>query len=246
MAPQRGTVTASPTTGCPLGRPDCPLTTELDSLRREVARLSEQSRVDALTGLYNLRHLLACLDQELVRTGRTGQATAFIMADLDHFKRVNDTWGHEAGNAVLQGTAARWRRSLRSLDILCRYGGEEFGIVLPGTGLQEAVMTAERLRHVLESAPFEHEGDRIALTASFGVEVYDGNRDLTANELIAEADGFLLEAKARGRNRVVSRELPRMDVDVEERVALQTSLREVTRKMPARRRPRRGTGSPPE
>jgi len=239
-------VTATSTTGCPLGRPDCPLTNELESLRREVARLSEQSRVDALTGLYNLRHLLECLDQEIVRTGRTGQPTAFIMADLDHFKRVNDTWGHEVGNAALRWTAARWRRSLRSLDVLCRYGGEEFGIVLPGTGLQEAVMTAERLRRVLESAPFEHEGQTIPLTASFGVDVYDGDRDLAANELIAGADGFLLDAKASGRNRVVSRALPRTEVDVEERAALQASLREVTRKTRVRRRPRRATGSPPE
>lgn len=239
-------MTASSTTGCPLGRPDCPLTTELESLRREVARLSEQSRVDALTGFYNLRYLLECLEQELVRTGRTGQPTAFIMTDLDHFKRVNDTWGHEVGNAALTWTSSRWRRSLRSLDALCRYGGEEFGIVLPGTGLQEAVMTAERLRRVLESVPFAHEGEAIPLTASFGVDVYDGDRDLTANELIAGADAFLLEAKARGRNRVVSRALPRTEVEAEERAALQASLREATRKTRARRRPRRGTGSPPE
>lgn len=231
-------MTGPQTTGCPLGHPDCPLGDEVEALRREVALLTEQSRVDPLTSLYNLRHLIECLDQEMIRTGRTGQATAIIMADLDHFKRVNDTWGHEVGNAALRWTAGRWRRSLRSLDVLCRYGGEEFAIVLPGTGLHDAVMTAERLRRVLASTPFEDEDHTIALTASFGVQVYDGERDLTANELIAEADSFLLEAKARGRNRVVSQAPPRTELDVEERAALQASLRRVTRKARSRRRSR--------
>lgn len=99
-------------------------------------------------------------------------------------------------------------------------------------------MTAERLRRVLASTPFEDEDHTIALTASFGVQVYDGERDLTANELIAEADSFLLEAKARGRNRVVSQAPPRTELDVEERAALQASLRRVTRKARSRRRSR--------
>jgi len=189
---------------CPVGKQDCPLGAELVRLRQECARLAEMVDTDSLTGLHNYRHFLRALDREMERTRRTGLPTALIMIDLDHFKNVNDTYGHETGNEVLCATGALWKGNIRKIDTLCRYGGEEFGVILPGTRLHRAVRTAERLRRVLGDSPVDLGGRSLFLTASFGVDVFEAGDDDSIQAFVERVDQFLLAAKAEGRNRVCS------------------------------------------
>lgn len=211
--------------GCPVPDHPCPLREELESLREAVSRLRELSRKDPLTGLYNFRHLTETLESEMERTRRTGLPVSLVMADLDRFKRINDTYGHEAGNRALVHTTVLWKRFLRRIDILCRYGGEEFVAILPGTRLGQAAVAAERLRAGLEDHPVSLDGDRIVLTASFGVDCYLGAENLTVREFLVRADQGLLKAKEGGRNRVCLDEsklaaAPTTEVSPEERDAL--------------------------
>lgn len=209
---------------CPLNIEECPINEELERLRGECARLRELSRIDELTGFYNYRYFISALDGEMERTRRTGLAISLLMIDLDRFKKVNDTYGHEYGNKALQWCTKIWMDAIRKIDIPCRYGGEEFAIILPGTRLPQAVRTGERLRAALENSPVEINGSRIRLTASFGVETYGRMDDFSARELIQKADDFLLMSKANGRNRVTFREtdisFEGSEISVEERDAL--------------------------
>ena len=187
---------------CPVDYPSCTHLAALSELRRENHELSTQVRTDPLTGLFNHRHFRESLDAELERTLRSGQPTALIMVDLDHFKQVNDRWGHEVGNQALQHAAACMREVMRRIDILCRYGGEEFSIIAPGTGLAGAVKAAERLRLMLEESPLETEQGTLLLTASLGVAVHTSLHPLTAEVLVRQADAHLYQAKHNGRNQV--------------------------------------------
>ena len=176
---------------------------QLRELKRQVSDLTHQVLTDNLTGLYNHRHFSQALDKELERTHRTGQATALIMVDLDHFKKVNDTYGHEAGNQVLITTARLLQQAIRKLDIPCRYGGEEFAIILPSTDLLTSSQVAERLRALVENTVFAVATDAdIRLTTSVGVDVYTNNHQETAEEFIQRVDALLYQAKRGGRNRV--------------------------------------------
>jgi diguanylate cyclase (GGDEF)-like protein len=185
---------------CPYDEASCPIRNELDRLRKRVQELEALSRTDSLTGLYNVGYFLSTLEDEMERVRRTGTALSLVMIDLDHFKRINDTYGHEAGNEALKWTSRVWHKLLRRIDILCRYGGEEFSVILPGTRLHQGVVAAERLRQGLEESPVSLEGDRVVLTASFGVEAFAGTEKLSARGLIKRADRFLLKAKEDGRN----------------------------------------------
>jgi len=187
---------------CPQKDPDCPVLDELQRLQKEVKRLEGLTQTDPLTGLFNFRHLLVALEGEIERARRTGLPTSLIMIDLDHFKKINDTYGHESGNYVLKEVARIFIENIRRIDIPCRYGGEEFAIILPGTHLPQAALTAERLRFALEKTEFRLKNKTVKVTASFGVETYDGLEDLTAETFIERSDVYLLEAKAKGRNRV--------------------------------------------
>ncbi|OUS23592.1 hypothetical protein A9Q99_26440 [Gammaproteobacteria bacterium 45_16_T64] len=187
---------------CPVGEPVCSVVDRVVELQNEVETLSELIRTDNLTGLYNQRYLIETLELEMERTRRTGRFTAIVMFDLDHFKQVNDTWGHESGNAVLKKTAEVVGKAIRKLDVACRYGGEEFVIVLPNTGLIEAAFVAERIRYKLEASTILVEGGEINVTASFGVDIFTEHQKATAEELISRADGYLYDAKENGRNQV--------------------------------------------
>jgi diguanylate cyclase (GGDEF)-like protein len=188
---------------CPFKDQLCPLRDEIDRLQGEVRRLDELSQTDPLTGVYNVRYFMSALEGEMERTRRTGMATALVFIDLDHFKRVNDTYGHDAGNEALRWASRIWKKILRQIDIICRYGGEEFAVILPGTRLNQAIVAAERLRAGLQNSPVVLKDARVTLTASFGVDVYMGTESMTVRGLISRADKYLLNAKEQGRNCVM-------------------------------------------
>lgn len=203
---------------CPRGPSDCPIYERLRLLKQGHAKLAELSQTDALTGLYNFRYLISALDRELERSRRSGHPTALIMIDLDRFKEINDRWGHQVGNRALERAARIVARNIRKIDIACRYGGEEFTVVLPGTRLRHALEVAERLRHTLSRNPLDvGSGQLVEITASFGVDVYLAGESLGARDFIARADQHLLQAKRNGRNCIRSKDMPRKDLSCEEK-----------------------------
>lgn len=193
---------------CPLHGELCPLAAEVLRLQDECRRLLELSRTDSLTGLFNWRHLVSELDREMERTRRSGLPTGLIMFDLDHFKRVNDSFGHHFGDAMLRWVCHIVRDNVRRLDIPCRYGGEEFAIVLPGISLPRALKLAERLRRAISQAVLKLDGQAVSVTASFGVDVYLAQETLSSAAFLKRADQYLLEAKAQGRNLIWHRDRP--------------------------------------
>ncbi len=159
---------------------------------------------DAVTGLYNRHYMTSHLDNQLRIARARGKPLSLIMMDLDHFKQINDRYGHAAGDEVLHEFAQRISRNIRGVDLAARYGGEEFVVILPDTRLDEAGRIAERLREVVAEEPFRlSSGDRISVTASLGLATLT-DEITTSNELIDQADMALYEAKSRGRNRVVT------------------------------------------
>lgn len=170
---------------------------ELEEANR---RITELSRTDALTGLPNRRYFLERLDTTMSLAQRHGLPLALVMADLDHFKRINDTHGHETGDRVLRTFADTLRAQCRREDLPCRFGGEEFLILLPQTKAEAGIVLAERVRTVFAETPMPVPGT--VCTASFGVAAIQ--TDDTAGGLIARADEALYAAKAQGRNRTVT------------------------------------------
>jgi diguanylate cyclase (GGDEF)-like protein len=169
---------------------------------REAMR--HQATHDALTGVWNRHALLECLERELQRGRRENRPVSVIMADLDHFKRINDTLGHLAGDAVLQEAVRRLAHDMRTYDFIGRYGGEEFVIVLPGVSESDAVHFAERLRLRIAAEPFGYAEDKVPVTISLGVAHNNMANLGGAAELLHAADAALYKAKASGRNRVIA------------------------------------------
>ena len=163
--------------------------------------LRELSTHDALTGLSNRRYLEEFFRRELLLAERAGHPVSVIMGDLDHFKAVNDRDGHLAGDEVLRVFGNLMKHNARASDIICRYGGEEFLLVLPGMTEEGAVERAEQLRRAMAATPVSHGASQITVTASFGVATFPFH-GRTTDELIAAADSALYSAKADGRNRV--------------------------------------------
>jgi diguanylate cyclase (GGDEF)-like protein/PAS domain S-box-containing protein len=169
--------------------------------------LREQSIRDPLTRLYNRRFLEESLERELQLASRKKQAIAILFLDLDHFKRFNDTFGHDAGDVVLQSLADLFRTFFRATDICCRYGGEEFAIILPESSSEDAVIRADTLRSEVKSLRLQHKKQTLGpLTLSVGVAAFP-EHGLTADELLKIADQCLYESKSRGRD-VVTVALP--------------------------------------
>lgn len=182
----------------------CGISTDITERKALEGKLEQQAHLDYLTGLSNRRHFMEQGETELARAQRHGHLLSVFMLDIDHFKQFNDTYGHKAGDQVLQKLAEVMRATLRTVDILGRVGGEEFAVLLPETALAEAVEVAERLRQAVEQAPVVFEaGLPQHFTVSIGVttqRVRETNLDILLNE----ADRALYRAKEAGRNRVVA------------------------------------------
>ncbi len=173
---------------------------ELQFKQRELQRLT---RLDGLTGLYNRSTFVELTRQELARAQRQGSPTTILLLDLDFFKRVNDTWGHPAGDAVLRNVAVVANSTIRATDLVGRLGGEEFIILLPNTSMEAARRLAEKVRANLEHSPAAWEGQVIRTTASIGVAGTTAAENLDFDHLYSVADSALYTAKEKGRNRVV-------------------------------------------
>ncbi len=165
-------------------------------------RMYEAALYDSLTKAFNKKHLLERLPAELAYAKRHNSPLSMLMFDVDHFKKVNDNFGHVAGDYVLARLGKLTQSAIRTEDIFARYGGEEFAIVSRGVDLAKAGMFAERLRLLVETTEFDHDGTRIPVTISIGVAALPEIMVNEALELIAAADSALYIAKRSGRNRV--------------------------------------------
>ena len=166
----------------------------------ENARLYEMAITDGLTGLFIHRYFQQRMDEEVARARRYGHKLSLLMLDIDHFKMCNDTYGHQTGDHVLVSLARVLKRNLREADIACRYGGEEFALILTDTDEAGAKVVAERIRADTESFEFQGPAGRLRITVSAGLSTY--REGMVKDELISEADKALYAAKNAGRNRV--------------------------------------------
>ncbi len=168
----------------------------------ENSNLYEKAVTDSLTGLYHHKYFELRFKEEIERAKRYEHPVSLLMIDIDHFKKINDSHGHPAGDSVLEKLALTLKKTLRQGDILARYGGEEFAVILPHTNKNNAFKAGERLRTAVEKTPF----DNLSITVSIGVGCFDG-KDLNFDDkkVISAADAALYRAKQNGRNRV---ELP--------------------------------------
>jgi two-component system cell cycle response regulator len=175
-----------------------------ERLRDNVQLSIEMAITDALTGLFNRRYMESHLSTLIDQTAGRGKPLSLLLVDIDYFKAINDNHGHDAGDDVLREFALRVRKSIRGIDLACRYGGEEFVIVMPETDMAVATTVAERLRRRIAADPFAigQAGDKVEVTISIGIAALNGAKD-TAPALLKRADQALYRAKRDGRNRVV-------------------------------------------
>jgi two-component system, cell cycle response regulator len=175
-----------------------------DKLRHNVQLSLEMAITDQLTGLHNRRYMSRHLDTLIAGAHRSGKPLAFLIMDIDHFKAVNDGHGHDIGDEVLREFAGRIGANVRGIDLACRYGGEEFVVVMPDTDMDFAYTVAERLRKSVEQTPFviSRAPGKLSVTISIGIAGSEGNTD-SADALLRRADQALYRAKREGRNRVV-------------------------------------------
>jgi len=176
-----------------------------DFLREKLDHNLEMAVTDPLTGLHNRRYMNGQLDALVARANRGGDPVAVLVLDIDHFKAVNDSLGHDAGDEVLREFSVRLATNVRAVDLPCRFGGEEFVVVMPGTTLEDAHRIAERIRRDVGASPFRIlGGEPLSITVSVGVAATRGADDTPAS-LLKRADEGVYEAKKAGRNRVVAR-----------------------------------------
>lgn len=176
----------------------------LDRAQVQENQLRIEASTDALTGFFNHEYIITKLKQAMAEDTRAERPTSIMMADLDHFKNINDTHGHLVGDKVLIEVARRLGTAVRDFDSLGRYGGEEFLIVLKGTPLSTALVVAERIRTHIAAGPISLHGTKVDVTISIGVSVIKPGDDV--EEFIKRADKALYEAKSAGRNCVKSAE----------------------------------------
>lgn len=181
-------------------------TLEKHRLKKEVKiavqKMAEMSIRDELTGLYNRRYFIEALERELAGARRHKKELVLCMMDLDHFKQVNDTYGHPVGDMVLEEFAKILKQSVRQSDIICRYGGEEFAAILPDTNIKAARTLCERFRKMVAANRFDHNASHFQVTISIGISCFSKDLDPALKELIRLADDALYRAKNEGRNRI--------------------------------------------
>jgi two-component system cell cycle response regulator len=177
-----------------------------DFLRNTLDHSLELAVIDQLTGLYNRRYMSAQLDGLMKRAGKTGQPVSALVVDIDHFKKINDNFGHTIGDEVLREFAARLASNVRAVDLACRYGGEEFVVLMPDTELADAHRIAERIRRHVAGSPFRVAGGKelLSVTISVGVAAATDSSD-AVESLLRRADEAVYAAKAEGRNRVIAK-----------------------------------------
>jgi two-component system cell cycle response regulator len=177
-----------------------------DFLRNNLDHSLELAVTDPLTGLHNRRYMAGQLGALVRRAARGGEPVACLLVDIDHFKRINDSFGHDVGDEVLREFAVRLATNVRAVDLACRFGGEEFVVIMPDTGLEVAHRIAERLRLHVAGSPFRVAGveDPLSVTISIGVACTKAVGE-TPDALLKRADEAVYDAKAKGRNRVVAR-----------------------------------------
>ncbi|HEY5514205.1 MAG TPA: diguanylate cyclase, partial [Geomonas sp.] len=173
-----------------------------DELKRANELLKQLTNIDHLTNLFNRRYLAEILEAEFFRARRNKENLSLIIVDIDYFKKVNDTYGHQNGDIVLATVASLSQRELRAYDSAARYGGEEFVLVIPGTSLPGAVLVAERLRQAVLEFSFPAPMEDLTVTISLGVATYPSAQVDSVDSLFRQADEALYRAKQNGRNRV--------------------------------------------
>jgi two-component system cell cycle response regulator len=176
-----------------------------DLLRNNLDNSLELAVTDPLTGLHNRRYMFGQLEALGQRAARGGAPVACLLLDIDHFKKINDSFGHDVGDEVLREFAVRLASNVRAIDLPCRYGGEEFVAIMPDTSLEDAERIAERIRRYIGGSPFRvaQGSELLTVTISIGVAIMTEEAD-TPEALLKRADEALYEAKAAGRNRVIS------------------------------------------
>jgi len=182
-------------------------TLERFRLNREIymamTKMAEMSTTDELTGLYNRRYFTEALEREIARAKRYGTSLVMCMMDLDYFKRVNDVYGHTAGDMVLSGIGKILKDCIRQSDLACRYGGEEFAVILPNTDVKKAKAVCERFRKIVAEHLFKHNLSQFNITISMGITSYNSFMDQSPIEILELADKALYQAKKAGRNQLV-------------------------------------------
>lgn len=179
------------------------LTREIEERKKVQAELERIVTLDPLTSLFNRRHFFELTQQELERSRRYNRPISIIMLDIDHFKQVNDRFGHLVGDRVIVEVARRIQKALRRIDLACRYGGEEFAILLPETNLHQAEMVATRLWQLVTRQPTVSGELKLKITVSVGVATYQLEGMITVDTLLDQADKAMYKAKQAGRNQVV-------------------------------------------
>ena len=184
----------------PAGEPECELPEEVGKLRSQINEMAELVSTDALTGLYNFRHFKNLLQAEMDRSKRSGIPTTLVVADLDHFKNINDTHGQEISDLVLRHVAGIIKNEVRTTDWVCRYGGEEFAMIFSQTHLNLAVKAADRIREKIATSPVIYDKGALDITASMGASVYIKASIIDIDTFVDSVDNYLFEAKQSGRN----------------------------------------------
>ena len=175
-----------------------------EQVEDEKSRLEKLSLTDFLTGIYNIRYFYHRIIEEYSRAQRYALPISCLMLDIDHFKKINDRYGHRVGDMVLKEFAQLLKKHSRTSDVLARYGGEEFILLLPQTALEGTLSEADRIREVVENHKFRSLKDKERLTVSIGISVSPNDRIRTHDDLISCADQALFDAKNLGRNRVAA------------------------------------------
>lgn len=173
-----------------------------DELKQALVELEKLATTDPLTGIANRRHLLVLGEREFQRTHRYKNPFSVLMIDIDHFKLINDNYGHSIGDKALKIMADVTVNALRKVDIFGRFGGEEFVVFLPETKADEALVVAERIREAIATTPIYVDDQTIHITVSIGVTIYNSS-EISLDGLLMEADKALYDAKKQGRNQVV-------------------------------------------